>query len=121
MKNFVQSGGVLSVAAAAAAVASGQVVVVGSLIGVAAGPAAIGQPFEANLEGVYEVPKAAGSAWEQGQTLMWDASAGAFAPVAMLTVSGDVNGAGTSAWAAAASADTKGLVRFAGVPGTVTA
>ena len=120
MKNFVQSGRVLSVAAAAAAVASGQVVVVGSLIGVAAGPAAIGQPFEANLEGVYEVPKAAGSAWTQGQTLMWDASAGVFAPVAT-AASGDVNGAGTSAWAAAASADTKGLVRFAGVPGTVTA
>jgi predicted RecA/RadA family phage recombinase len=120
MKSFVQSGSVLSVAAAAVAVASGQVVVVGSLIGVAAGPAAVGQPYDVNLDGVYEVPKAPGSAWTQGQTLMWDASAAAFAPVAA-AASGDVNGAGTSAWAVAASADTKGLVRFAGVPGTVTA
>lgn len=120
MKNFRQAGNVLSVAAAAATVASGQVVIVGSLIGVAATPAATGQPYELNLDGVYEVPKAAGSAWTQGQTLMWDASASAFAPVAT-AASGDVNGAGTSAWAAAGSSDTLGLVRFAGNPGTVTA
>lgn len=120
MKNFRQSGSVLSVAVAAAAVASGQVAVVGSLIGVAATPAGVGQPYELNLDGVYEVPKAAGSAWTQGQSLMWDASAGAFAPVAT-AASGDVTGAGTSAWAAAASGDTMGLVRFAGNPGTVTA
>lgn len=120
MKNFHQSGYVLTVLAAAAAVAAGAVVTVGSHIGVAATPAGAGEPFDLNLDGVYEVPKAAGAAWTQGQTLMWDASAGAFAAVAT-TATGDVTGAGTTAWAAAASADTVGLVRFAGMPGTVAA
>lgn len=118
MKNFRQSGLVLSVLAAAAAVASGQVVTVGAHIGIAATPASTGEPFELNLEGVYEVPKTAGDAWTQGQLLMWDASAGAFAAVAT-AATGDVTGAGTTAWAAAGSADTVGLVRFAGIPGTV--
>lgn len=118
MKNFRQSGNVLSVLAAAAAVASGEVVTVGAHIGVAATPAAIGEPFELNLDGVYEVPKTAGAAWTQGQLLMWDESAGSFAAVAT-PATGDVTGAGTTAWAAAASGDTTGLVRFAGIPGTV--
>lgn len=120
MKNFRQSGNVLSVAAAAAAVAAGQVSIVGTHIGVAATPAAIGEPYELNLDGVYEVPKATGAAWTQGQALMWDASAGAFAAVGT-PASGDVTAAGLTAWAAAASSDATGLVRFAGIPGTVTA
>ena len=118
MKNFRQPGNVLSVAAAAAAVAAGQVGIVGAHIGVAATSAAIGESYELNLDGVYELPKATGAAWTQGQALMWDASAGAFAAVGT-PATGDVTAAGISAWAAAASADAVGLVRFAGVPGTV--
>ncbi len=119
MKNFVQQGDVIEVPAAASTVASGQVVVVGSLIAVANHPAASGAPFNATLTGVFEVPKATGAAWTQGQTLMWDASASAFAPVGT-PATGDVTGAGTSAFVAAGSADAKGYVRFAGLPGTVT-
>ncbi|WP_287804151.1 DUF2190 family protein [Diaphorobacter sp.] len=120
MKNFVQQGNTITVAAAAAAVAAGQVVVIGALVGVAATTAAIGESYVANLDGVYEVPKAAGAAWTQGQPLMWDASASAFAAVGT-PATGDVTAAGITAHAAAASADTVALVRFAGIPGTVAA
>lgn len=120
MKNYVQRGDVLEVAAAAAAVASGQVVVVGALIGIANHPAASGQPYNATLSGVFEVPKSAGAAFTQGQPLMWDASANAFAAVAT-PASGDVTNAGITAWLPAASAATVAQVRFAGIPGTVTA
>lgn len=120
MKNFIQSGHVLSILAAAAAVASGQVMVVGAHIGIAANSAATGEPVSVNLSGVYTAPKAAGAAWTQGQPLMWDASAGAFAAMAT-PASGDVTAAGITAWAAAGSADTTGQVRFSGIPGTVTA
>lgn len=118
MKNYVQKGDVIEVPAAAAAVASGQVVVIGALLAIANHPAASGAPFNATLTGVYEVPKATGAAWTQGQTLMWDASVSAFAPVGT-AAAGDVTGAGTSAFVAAASGDAKGYVRFAGLPGTV--
>lgn len=118
MKNFIQPGDTIEVPAAAAAVASGQLVVIGALLAVANYPAAVGEPFNAKLTGVFELPKATGNAWVKGQPLMWDASAGAFAPVAA-TASGDVTGAGAVAWEPAAAADKFGQVRLAGVPGTV--
>lgn len=118
MKNFHQAGNVLSVAAAAAAVDAGDVVVVGSHIGVSATSAAIGEPFELNLDGVYEMPKTTGAAWTQGQPLMWDASTGTFAAVGT-PATGDVTAAGLTAWEAAGSSAAVGLVRFAGIPGTV--
>lgn len=118
MKNYLQPGDVLNVPTAAAAVASGQVCVVGTHIGIANTSAAIGEPYGVVLSGVYLVPKAAGAAWVQGQPLMWDASAGAFAAVGA-PAAGDITAAGITAFAAAASADTAGEVRFAGVPGTL--
>lgn len=118
MKNFVQPGSVIEVPSAAAAVASGQVVIIGAHIGVASHGAAIGEPYNAKLDGVFELPKSAGSAWTLGLPLMWDASASAFTVVGA-PAAGDVTGGGASAFVAAASGDTVGYVRLAGVPGTV--
>lgn len=120
MKNYVQPGDIIEVPAAAAAVQAGAVVVIGTHLAVANHAAAIGEPFNAKLSGVFEVPKAAGAAWTQGQALMWDASAGAFAAVGT-AATGDVTGAGTTAFVAAGSADTVAQVRFAGIPGAVAA
>ena len=55
MKNFIQPGNTLTVAAPAA-VASGAVVLVGKILGVAAAAAGSGEPVEVAIEGVYEVP-----------------------------------------------------------------
>lgn len=118
MKNYIQPGDTIEVAAASGAVTSGQVVVIGAHLAIANGPAANGEPFNAKLSGVFEVPKAAGAAWTQGQPLMWDASAGAFAAVGT-PATGDVTAGGATAWAAALSAATTGFVRLSGIPGTV--
>lgn len=118
MKNFVQPGNVIEVPSAAAAVTSGQVVVIGSHIAIANHAAALGEPYNATLDGVFAVPKASGSAWTLGLPLMWDASAGAFTVVGT-PATGDVTAGGATAFVAAASADTTGYVRLAGIPGTV--
>ncbi|MBQ0919067.1 DUF2190 family protein [Hydrogenophaga aromaticivorans] len=118
MKNFVQPGNVIEVPSAAAAVDSGQVVIIGAHIGIANHGAAIGEPYNATLDGVFEVPKATGSAWTLGLPLMWDASVSAFTVVGT-PATGDVTAGGATAFVAAGSADATGYVRLAGIPGTV--
>ncbi len=72
MKNFRQPGNVLTVTAPAAVV-SGEVIVVGSLIGVAATDAASGAPVEIALDGVFDIPKAAEPV-AVGEPAYWDAA-----------------------------------------------
>lgn len=70
MKNFIQPGNVLTLTAPAD-VSSGDVVVVGDIIGVAAYDAASGSEVEVSVVGVYELPKAA-EALTQGAGLFWN-------------------------------------------------
>lgn len=121
MNNFQQRGDVLTVAAATAAVASGQVVRLGNVLAVAAHAAAIGQPFEANVRGVYTVPKVAGAVIAQGESLTWDASAGAFDDNAAVAAAGDITGAAAYAHESAGNGATTLAVYFTGVPGTLAA
>jgi predicted RecA/RadA family phage recombinase len=71
MKNYVQEGKTLTLTAPAA-VTSGQLVVVGSIIGVAAFDAASGGEVEVTVEGVFELPKSATDVIAQGDKLYWD-------------------------------------------------
>lgn len=73
MKNFVQPGKSMTVVAAAA-VESGVPYKVGDLVGVAAGKAAIGEEYELQLEGVYNLPKAGATVIAQGAKVGWDAT-----------------------------------------------
>lgn len=57
MKNFIQDGRSVPVTAPVGGVASGDLVVIGSLIGVAAYDAAAGAEVEIATEGVFELPK----------------------------------------------------------------
>lgn len=66
MKNFKQHGDMITIIAAAI-ITSGQLVRVNSLIGVAAGNAAVGEECELKTTGVFEVPKTSAQAWEVGQ------------------------------------------------------
>lgn len=118
MKNFQQPGDVMTTTAPADA-ASGAVVKIGALLGVAAHPALSGAPLEVCLRGVHRLPKTAGAAIAQGAALRWDVSAGAFVAGGSAD-SGDVTGAAV-AFEAAASADTTIAVLLPGVPGTVAA
>jgi predicted RecA/RadA family phage recombinase len=71
MKNFVQEGNTITVTAPAA-ITSGQLVVVGSINGVAAFDAASGADVEVTVEGVFELPKVTTDVVVQGDKLYWD-------------------------------------------------
>lgn len=74
MKNYVQPGKNLEFEAAAA-VSSGDVVVVEDLIGVATGDAAIGETVVLSVEGVFELPKD-GNAITAGKKVYWHEASG---------------------------------------------
>lgn len=94
------------------AVSSGNVVVVSGIVGVAVEDIADGADGNIDVVGVHDLPKATGTAWNQGDALSWDASAGAFTTAAALTpASGDVENCAI-AWADAASGDTTGEVHL---------
>lgn len=104
MKNYKRPGKSIA-AVATAPVASGDLVVIGALVGVASTSAAAGETFEAALEGVFEVPKTSAQAWTIGAKV-YLTSGGEVTTVA----SG--NTAMGHAFAAAADPSAKGLVRL---------
>ncbi|ABM37560.1 DUF2190 family protein [Polaromonas naphthalenivorans] len=120
MKNYIQPGKVIDFVAAAA-IASGQVVRVGQILGVSVSDVAIGETGQAHIEGVFAVPKVSGAVIARGESLSWDASAAAFDDNAAVPASGDVQGAPAVAFEAAGNGVLTIAVRFTGVPGTVTA
>ena len=71
MKNFIQKGDTLTMAAPTGGVASGDGVLVGSLFGIAAGDAAENDNVEVQTTGVFDLPKATG-AIAQGAKVYWD-------------------------------------------------
>jgi predicted RecA/RadA family phage recombinase len=71
MKNFVQPGDIVTVAAPAD-VSSGDLVVVGTLFGVAATDAKSGDPIEIKTSGVFTLPKTSAQAWTQGVKVYYD-------------------------------------------------
>ncbi|MES0027965.1 DUF2190 family protein [Mesorhizobium sp. M0040] len=73
MKNYIQPGHVLTIPAAAVTV-SGDVVVAGSIVGIAAGAAAIGDDLDLALGGVYELPKVSALAIAVGDKVYFDAA-----------------------------------------------
>jgi predicted RecA/RadA family phage recombinase len=60
MKNFVQDGKILNYKVTAA-VKSGDVVVVGKLVGVAVTDGAVGDTIAVAIDGVYKLPKGSGA------------------------------------------------------------
>lgn len=75
MKNFIARGDALEITASAD-IASGDVVVVNDLIGIAAGAIANGEKGILNITCTYEVPKAASQAWAVGEAVYWDTGNG---------------------------------------------
>ncbi|KIN73261.1 DUF2190 family protein [Sulfitobacter guttiformis] len=71
MRNFIQPGDTLTFTSSDP-VNSGQGVMMNSLFGVAASAAAAGDPFEAAVVGVFELPKTAG-AITPGAKVYWKA------------------------------------------------
>jgi len=71
MKNFVQMGAMLALAAPYA-VTSGQGALVGSLFGVASVDLADGATGEFATEGVFDLTKVGSQAWTVGAKIYWD-------------------------------------------------
>ncbi len=71
MKNYVQSGNVVTLTAPYD-VASGAGLLVGSIFGVATSAAASGATVETAIEGVFDLNKLATDTIDPGQTVYWD-------------------------------------------------
>lgn len=74
MKNYVQKGENITIAATAAAT-SGQGVLVGNLFGIAAGDAAIGEDLDLVTEGVFNMAKVGTDELAVGDLVYWDDTA----------------------------------------------
>lgn len=106
MRNFIQPGDKITFTSPDP-VTSGQGVVVNALFGVAASTAAAGDPFEAAVVGVFELPKVAG-AIDAGAKVYWKADT---ANVTTTATGNKLIGAATEA---AADAGTTVRVRLNG-------
>ena len=71
MKNYVQPGNTITLTAPYAVV-SGDGLLVGSIFGIAAGAAALGDPVETALVGVFDITKIGSQAWTAGAKIYWD-------------------------------------------------
>lgn len=73
MQNFRQSGRVLTITVDDTnGVSSGDLVIVGALVGVAAKNAAATEEVEIQMEGVFELPKVTADVISAGDLLYWD-------------------------------------------------
>lgn len=118
-KTYVQPGKVISWTNGGSAVSSGDVVVIGQIIGVALVDIANGDSGSVAIDGVYTVPKVSGAVIAQGEAMSWDASAVAFDDNAASPATGDVTGPPAVAMEAAGNGVTSMAVKLTGVPGTV--
>jgi predicted RecA/RadA family phage recombinase len=71
MKNYIQPGHTITLAAPSA-VTSGSGVLVGAIFGIAAHDAASGEPVEALTVGVIDINKVGSQAWAVGDKVYWD-------------------------------------------------
>lgn len=73
MRNYIQDGCVMNYSnSSGSTIASGDVVKVGNLIGVAGKDIADGDSGPVNLEGVFSLTKVGSQAWAQGDKVFWD-------------------------------------------------
>lgn len=114
--NSIGPGDILDYTNGGSAIASGDPVVMGDLVGVALVDIASGETGSVQIAGAFTLPKIAGTAWAQGDKLDWDASVGAFGK-GITSAAGDVTLCAVAA-KAAASGDTAGEVKL--TPGVGT-
>ena len=110
---------------AAAAIQSGDLVVMGSAgvvtVGVAAGDAAIGEQVEVFIEGEFSLPAVTGAAFEAGESVDFDSSAGLVDDNAMTAAAGDVSDFGIAMETiASAGAGSSVKVKLTPGRGTIT-
>ncbi|WP_050525683.1 DUF2190 family protein [Pseudorhodobacter aquimaris] len=75
MKTYIQNGDVITVAAPAGGIASGEGTIIGNIFGIAAYAAIAGDPLELATTGVYQLPKATTAVLTVGARVAWDNTA----------------------------------------------
>jgi predicted RecA/RadA family phage recombinase len=108
--NYVQPGDVVTYSNTSTAISAGDVVIIGSLIGIAlvniAATSGTGSVFVGR--GVVTVPKDSNRAWTNGMKITWDASVSKFdTPAGITEATGDIEN-NTVAFGAAAQSATTG-------------
>jgi len=89
--NYVDTGHIIQYTAGAD-ITVGSAVVVGQQIGVALEDIANGATGSVAMNGVYNLPKVDAADINQGESVIWDASAGKFDDNAATPATGDVSG-----------------------------
>ncbi|MCA8932077.1 MAG: DUF2190 family protein [Rhodospirillaceae bacterium] len=118
-KTFVQDGKSLPwTNGTGSDLSSGDPVVIGEQIGILAVDIANGASGTVYMEGVFTVPKVSAAEIGQGESVIWDASEGAFEDSLATPATGDVSGC-CAAWAAAAAGTTTVQVKLNVGVGTV--
>jgi predicted RecA/RadA family phage recombinase len=108
MKNYVQSGGTLTLTAPTGGVVGGQGYLIGAVFVVAVASAAEGKPFAGKTIGVFEMAKTAAQAVTEGALIYWDNTN------RLVTTTSSGNTKIGAASQAALAADAAALVRLNG-------
>lgn len=119
--NYKQEGRIVQWTNASTLKAAGALVVMGNTLGVALVDIAQNATGAVAIEGVFVLPKVSGAVIAQGESLVWDVSAGAFDDNAATPATGDISGAAALAFEAAGNGVTTLQVKLTGTPGTKTA
>lgn len=120
MKNQIQDGARITwTNGSGADVKSGDVVVIGNQIGVAAVDIAQNAVGEVAMEGVFECPATSADVIQQGTDPLWQASTKTFRTKGTTAAAGDVAGAAT-AWQASGAGATTVQVKLSAGVGTLT-
>jgi predicted RecA/RadA family phage recombinase len=75
MKNYIQEGRMITVAAPVGGVSSGDGVLIGALFGVATKTAAAGETVPLATDGVFDLPKLTSAVISAGDAVAWDDTA----------------------------------------------
>lgn len=117
--NYVQEGKVIAFTAGSD-YSSGDVVVIGGLLGVVLADVANGETGQAQISGVFTVPKVSAAVLTEGMRVQWDVSAAGIEDAAATPASGDLVNCGIAVEAAGNGVTTcKILLNAAGA--TITA
>ena len=99
--------------------AAGDVVVIGSMLGVALNDIANGQTGPCAISGVFVCPKVSTAVIGQGESLVWVVASSEFDDQLATPVEGDISGVCAVAWEAAGNGATTVKVLLTGLPGAV--
>ena len=90
--NYVKEGVTIDYTNAGSAISSGDVVVMGEIMGIALVDIANGAPGAVAITGTFKVAKVDAAVIVQGESVIWDSSASEFDDNAATPATGDVSG-----------------------------